>query len=166
MPDQPAPAVALAVLRARLAGLQPLQRPGEHRRVRVARAQAATAQQIAAADAQVLKSLGMPLKRAQALITLAEAACDGTFPLQRPDDVEQGVKALMNYPGIGRWTANYFALRGWQAKDIFLADDYAIKQRFAGMTPAQTRRYAERWQPFRSYALLHIWFTQAWSPEP
>jgi DNA-3-methyladenine glycosylase II len=34
------------------------------------------------------------------------------------------------------------------------------------MTPAQTRRYAERWQPFRSYALLHIWFTQAWSPEP
>lgn len=124
-----------------------------------------TAQQIAAADAQVLKSLGMPLKRAQALITLAEAACDGTFPLQKPDDVEQGVKALLNYPGIGRWTANYFALRGWQAKDIFLPDDYAIKQRFAGMTPAQTRRYAERWQPYRSYALLHIWFTQGWSPE-
>ena len=59
---------------------------------------------------------------------------------------------------------NYFALRGWQAKDVFLADDYLIKQRFAGMTPAQIRRYAERWQPWRSYALLHIWYTDGWSP--
>ena len=33
------------------------------------------------------------------------------------------------------------------------ADDYLIKQRFAGMTPAQIRRYAERWQPWLSYAL-------------
>ncbi|MBD6458213.1 hypothetical protein FMC17_20820 [Salmonella enterica subsp. enterica serovar Enteritidis] len=60
--------------------------------------------------------------------------------------------------------ANYFALRGWQAKDIFLPDDYLIKQRFAGMTPAQIRRYAERWKPWRSYALLHIWYTHGWQP--
>jgi DNA-3-methyladenine glycosylase II len=60
------------------------------------------------------------------------------------------MKALQQRPGIGRWTANYLALRGWQAKDVFLPDDYLIKQRFAGMTPAQIRRYAERWQPWRS----------------
>jgi DNA-3-methyladenine glycosylase II len=65
-------------------------------------------------------------------------------------------------PGIGRWTANYFALRGWQAKDIFLPDDYLIKQRFPGMTPAAIARYARRWQPMRSYALLHIWYTDDW----
>ena len=47
------------------------------------------------------------------------------------------MKALQQRPGIGRWTANYLALRGWQAKDVFLPDDYLIKQRFAGMTPAQ-----------------------------
>jgi DNA-3-methyladenine glycosylase II len=29
------------------------------------------------------------------------------------------MKQLQTLPGIGRWTANYFALRGWQAKDIF-----------------------------------------------
>ena len=55
-------------------------------------------------------------------------------------------------------------LRGWQAKDVFLPDDYLIKQRFAGMTPAQIRKYAQRWQPWRSYALLHIWYTEGWTP--
>jgi 3-methyladenine DNA glycosylase/8-oxoguanine DNA glycosylase len=71
---------------------------------------------------------------------------------QAPEDIDAGIKALQTRPGIGRWTANYLALRGWQAKDVFLPDDYLIKQRFAGMTPAGIRRYAERWQPWRSYA--------------
>ena len=119
---------------------------------------------LAAADPLSLKALGMPVKRAESLIHLAQSVVDGTFPLTPPDDIDAGMKALQQQPGIGRWTANYLALRGWQAKDVFLPDDYLIKQRFAGMTPAQIRRYAERWQPWRSYALLHIWYTDGWSP--
>ncbi|WP_445663495.1 DNA-3-methyladenine glycosylase 2 [Enterobacter soli] len=119
---------------------------------------------LAAADPLSLKALGMPIKRAESLIHLAQSVVDGTFPLTPPDDIDAGMKALQQRPGIGRWTANYLALRGWQAKDVFLPDDYLIKQRFAGMTPAQIRRYAERWQPWRSYALLHIWYTDGWSP--
>ncbi|EQB4444476.1 DNA-3-methyladenine glycosylase 2, partial [Pluralibacter gergoviae] len=82
-----------------------------------------------------------------------------------PEDIEQGVRTLQRLPGIGRWTASYYALRGWQAKDIFLPDDYLIKQRFPGMTPAAIRRYAERWQPWRSYALLHIWYSDGFTPD-
>lgn len=123
-----------------------------------------TAETLVQADPAALKALGMPLKRAEALINLARATLEGEFPLQPPTDIEQGVKLLQRFPGIGRWTANYLAMRGWQAKDVFLADDYAIKQRFAGMTPAQIRRYAQRWQPWRSYALLHIWYTPDWQP--
>ncbi|HDC4399948.1 TPA: DNA-3-methyladenine glycosylase 2 [Enterobacter kobei] len=121
-------------------------------------------QALAAADPLALKALGMPVKRAESLIHLAQSVVDGTFPLTPPEDVEAGMKALQQRPGIGRWTANYLALRGWQAKDVFIPDDYLIKQRFAGMTPAQIRRYAERWQPWRSYALLHIWYTDGWAP--
>lgn len=124
-----------------------------------------TPQQLAQADPLRLKSLGMPLKRAEALIHLANATLSGELPLTAPDNIEQGMKSLQSFPGIGRWTANYFALRGWQAKDVFLPDDYLIKQRFPGMTPAQIRRYAERWQPWRSYALLHIWYTDDWAPD-
>ena len=124
-----------------------------------------TPQRLAAADPQALKALGMPLKRAEALINLANAALEGTLPMTIPGDVVQAMKTLQTFPGIGRWTANYFALRGWQAKDVFLPDDYLIKQRFPGMTPAQIRRYAERWKPWRSYALLHIWYTEGWQPD-
>ncbi|MCU6670185.1 DNA-3-methyladenine glycosylase 2 [Enterobacteriaceae bacterium H4N4] len=119
---------------------------------------------LAQADPMALKALGMPVKRAESLIHLAQSAVAGQFPAQTPSDIESAMKALQTRPGIGRWTANYFALRGWQAKDVFLPDDYLIKQRFAGMTPAQIRRYATRWQPWRSYALLHIWYTEGWTP--
>ncbi|HDR2590416.1 TPA: DNA-3-methyladenine glycosylase 2 [Enterobacter ludwigii] len=119
---------------------------------------------LAAADPLALKALGMPVKRAESIVHLAQSVVDGTFPLSPPADIEAGMKALQQRPGIGRWTANYLALRGWQAKDVFLPDDYLIKQRFAGMTPAQIRRYAQRWHPWRSYALLHIWYTDGWAP--
>lgn len=116
------------------------------------------------ADPAALKTLGMPVKRGEAIVHFAQATLEGRFPLTAPADVEQAVKDLQTFPGIGRWTANYLALRGWQAKDVFLADDYLIKQRFSGMTPAQIRQYAARWQPWRSYALLHIWYTDGWQP--
>ena len=123
-----------------------------------------TPEQLAVADPLALKALGMPVKRAESLIHLAQAAIAGTLPLTPPENVEAAMKALQTFPGIGRWTANYYALRGWQAKDVFLPDDYLIKQRFPGMTPAQIRRYAERWQPWRSYALLHIWYSDGFQP--
>lgn len=118
-----------------------------------------TPEALSRADPQGLKALGMPLRRAEALIHLARAALSGELPLTAPADIDAGLRQLQTLPGIGRWTANYFALRGWQAKDIFLPDDYLIKQRFPGMTPAAIARYARRWQPMRSYALLHIWYT-------
>lgn len=123
-----------------------------------------TPQKLAALQPEQLKQLGMPLKRGEAIIHLAQLMVNGEFPLHSPVDVERGVKVLTTYPGIGRWTANYIALRGWQATDVFLPDDYLIKQRFPGMTPAQIRRYAERWKPWRSYALLHIWYSDGWVP--
>ncbi|HBQ9973252.1 DNA-3-methyladenine glycosylase 2 [Klebsiella pneumoniae] len=123
-----------------------------------------TPEALSRADPQALKALGMPLRRAEALIHLARAALSGELPLKAPADIDAGLRQLQTLPGIGRWTANYFALRGWQAKDIFLPDDYLIKQRFPGMTPAAIARYARRWQPMRSYALLHIWYTDDWIP--
>lgn len=123
-----------------------------------------TPEALSRADPQGLKALGMPLRRAEALIHLARAALSGELPLTAPADIDAGLRQLQTLPGIGRWTANYFALRGWQAKDIFLPDDYLIKQRFQGMMPAAIARYARRWQPMRSYALLHIWYTDDWAP--
>ncbi|WP_058914157.1 DNA-3-methyladenine glycosylase 2 [Entomohabitans teleogrylli] len=123
------------------------------------------AQSLARAEVAQLRALGMSLRRAQAIVQIARACEEGRFPLTAPPDVEQGMKQLIAFDGIGRWTASYFALRGWHARDVFLPDDYLIKQRFPGMTPGQIGRYARRWQPWRSYALLHIWNTADWQPD-
>ncbi|MTD42673.1 DNA-3-methyladenine glycosylase 2 [Erwinia sp. CPCC 100877] len=120
------------------------------------------ARRLASLTPEQLRPLGMPLQRARAIIHIATLCAAGDFPLTRPASVEQGIRQLMALPGIGRWTASYFALRGWQAPDVFLADDYLVKRRFVGMTPAQIHRYAERWRPWRSYALLHIWHNDGW----
>ncbi len=60
-----------------------------------------TPQRLAAADPQALKALGMPLKRAEALIHLANAALEGSLPMTIPGDVEQAMKTLQTFPGIG-----------------------------------------------------------------
>lgn len=123
------------------------------------------AEVLADCDPLAVKSVGMSLRRAETIITLAQSVVAGSFPLTPPEDTAAGLKQLMSWPGIGRWTASYFALRGWGAQDVFLEDDYLIKQRFAGMTPGQIRQYARRWAPWRSLALLHIWNNAGWQPE-
>ncbi len=63
-----------------------------------------TPQRLAAADPQALKALGMPLKRAEALIHLANAALEGGLPMTIPGDVEQAMKTLQTFrvSGAGR----------------------------------------------------------------
>lgn len=51
------------------------------------------------ADPLHLKTLGMPLKRAEALIHLAHATLEGTLATTAPADIEQGVKQLQTFPG-------------------------------------------------------------------
>ncbi|QNK33712.1 DNA-3-methyladenine glycosylase 2 [Serratia sp. JUb9] len=121
--------------------------------------------QIAALQPEMLRPLGIQLKRAAALIALARALEEGRLALDNVLDIEQGIKALTALPGIGDWTASYIAMRAWSWPDVFLSGDYLIKQRFPGMTPRQIERYAERWRPWRSYATLHLWHHDGWQPE-
>lgn len=112
-----------------------------------------------------LRGIGVQAKRAACLIGVAQAVETGALPLNSMTDVQQGVKALLAMPGIGSWTASYVAMRAWSAPDVFLGGDYLIKQRFPGMTPAKIARYAEMWQPWRTYATLHLWFNDGFTPE-
>lgn len=124
-----------------------------------------SAQRVALLQPEDLRSLGVQLKRAAALIALARSLTEGRLVLDNVLDIEAGIKALTALPGIGSWTANYIAMRAWAWPDVFLSGDYLIKQRFPAMTPRQIERYAERWRPWRSYATLHLWHNAQWQPE-
>lgn len=112
-----------------------------------------------------LRGIGVQAKRAACLIGLAQAVEEGRLPLDEMTDARDGIKMLLAMPGIGSWTASYVAMRAWSAPDVFLGGDYLIKQRFPGMTPGKIARYAEIWQPWRTYATLHLWFNNDWQPD-
>jgi len=124
-----------------------------------------TPERIAQLSVDDLRGIGVQAKRAACLIGVAKAVEEGSLPLNNMQDVTQGVKQLLAMPGIGGWTASYIAMRAWSAPDVFLGGDYLIKQRFPNMTPGKIARYAQRWQPWRTYATLHLWANNDFIPE-
>jgi AraC family transcriptional regulator of adaptative response / DNA-3-methyladenine glycosylase II len=64
--------------------------------------------------------------------------------------------------GVGEWTAQYIAMRALGESDAFLAGDVGVQRRLArpdGQRPAITDilARAERWRPWRAYAVMHLW---------
>jgi AraC family transcriptional regulator of adaptative response / DNA-3-methyladenine glycosylase II len=73
------------------------------------------------------------------------------------EDIEGTLSSMVELPGIGPWTANYIAMRGLGWSDAFPEGDLVLRQALGGATPRVCRAHAERWRPFRAYAVLHLW---------
>ncbi len=103
--------------------------------------------------------LPMPRARGRALVALATALADGTLALDRGADRDDVRETLLALPGIGPWTADYVAMRGLGDPDVFLPTDLGTRAVLArlGQDPAEAAAIADRWRPWRSYALLHLW---------
>jgi AraC family transcriptional regulator, regulatory protein of adaptative response / DNA-3-methyladenine glycosylase II len=105
--------------------------------------------------------LRMPRVRANALRALARAVLDGELDLRPGADREAATSALLELPGIGPWTASYVCMRALGDSDAFPPGDAAVRRALERLgedgRPAATQRLAERWRPWRSYALMHLW---------
>lgn len=66
-----------------------------------------------------IKSVRHAVETGRGTDSSGKCGAGGQLTNDNSGDVEQAMKTLQTFPGIGRWTANYFALRGWQAKDVF-----------------------------------------------
>jgi AraC family transcriptional regulator of adaptative response / DNA-3-methyladenine glycosylase II len=106
-------------------------------------------------------ALGMPEARGRALVGLAGALADGRIVIDAGSDRAEVQRQLVDLPGIGPWTASYIALRGLGDPDAFLAGDLGVHRALAraGLAagPAAAHRRAERWRPWRGYALQYLW---------
>ncbi len=110
------------------------------------------------------ESLPMPRARGRALVGLAAALAQGTVVLDRGPARDDVRRALLALPGIGPWTADYVAMRALGHPDVFLPTDLAVRRVLAAMagsadTDTDTVPDPERWRPWRSYALMHLWNT-------
>jgi AraC family transcriptional regulator of adaptative response / DNA-3-methyladenine glycosylase II len=105
--------------------------------------------------------LAMPSARARALLGLAAALADGELTLDAGADREEARRGLLALPGIGPWTADYIAMRALRDPDAFLPSDlgvrHALEQLGHDGRPAAAERLAERWRPYRAYAVQHLW---------
>ncbi|MQW77729.1 helix-turn-helix domain-containing protein [Nocardioides sp. dk4132] len=107
------------------------------------------------------ETLPMPRSRGRALAGLAAALAAGSPALDRGADRDDVRRALLALPGIGPWTADYVALRALGDPDVMLASDVGVRNALVGLghDPGTVLAAAERWRPWRSYALLHLWDT-------
>jgi AraC family transcriptional regulator of adaptative response / DNA-3-methyladenine glycosylase II len=103
----------------------------------------------------------MPLARARALHGALAALADGRIVLDPGADRAETVRALESLPGIGPWTSSYVVMRALGDPDAFMPTDLGVHHALAALgLPASAREataLAERWRPWRSYALHHLW---------
>ena len=103
----------------------------------------------------------MPAGRRRALIALTAALTSGELTLDPGADREEARRRLLTLPGIGPWTVEYVAMRALRDPDAFLATDLGLKRALQRLgqdsSPAAAERLAERWRPYRAYALQHLW---------
>jgi AraC family transcriptional regulator, regulatory protein of adaptative response / DNA-3-methyladenine glycosylase II len=106
-------------------------------------------------------SFRMPRSRARTLHLLCTALASGAIVLERGGDRERVRAQLLALPGIGPWTADYVLMRALGDTDVFLATDLgirrALEQLGVAADPASALALAERWRPYRSFAMQYLW---------
>ncbi len=93
-----------------------------------------------------------PMRR-NAIKTVAKVIRDGVFDWQTPVDPKALRKTLLSIPGIGAWTAEYIAMRGFHDDDAFPSTDYGLKQELVRRPKVQV----DRVRPWRAYAAASLW---------
>ncbi len=116
-----------------------------------------TPERVAQAGVEEITSLGILATRAKSIVVLAQAIAEGKISLLPGAPVELTIAQLQTLPGIGPWTAHYIAMRVLADPDVFLATDLGIRQALGETNPKRILAIAAAWQPWRSYATLHLW---------
>jgi 3-methyladenine DNA glycosylase/8-oxoguanine DNA glycosylase len=108
------------------------------------------------ADAS-LASIGLTGARAGTIRALARAVCEGRIIFERVVDSDAFLNRLCEIPGIGKWTAQYVAMRALGEPDAFPSGDLGLLHSMALGSPHQLERHAEAWRPWRAYAAMYLW---------
>ncbi len=106
-------------------------------------------------------SLGMPASRGRTPVGLGRAVAGGDLVLDRNADREQTRQRLLELRGIGPGPAGYIAMRGLGDPDVLLPGDVVVRRMLAAVGLDRSDRaaadHAERWRPWRSYVVMHLW---------
>jgi len=109
--------------------------------------------------------LSMPGARADAIRALSAAVVAGELELSGAAELGATRAALRAIPGVGAWTVEYVAMRALRDPDAFPQSDLGVRRAFAALglrdDARSIGRHADRWRPWRAYAVMHLWHLQA-----
>ncbi len=109
-----------------------------------------TAKRLLTAD---LTSLRTSEARRKAIRGVAQLVDEGGLAWEQSMPPKELRKALLSIPGIGAWTSEYVAMRGFQDDDAFPATDYGLKQELKRHPEVDVNRV----RPWRAYAATALW---------
>jgi len=64
---------------------------------------------------------------------------------------------LCEIPGIGKWTAQYVAMRALGEPDAFPSSDLGLFRALALENSRELEKRTETWRPWRAYAAMYLW---------
>jgi 3-methyladenine DNA glycosylase/8-oxoguanine DNA glycosylase len=108
------------------------------------------------ADAK-LTWIGLTGARAETIRALARAVSDGKLTFDGVVDSDALLNRLCEIPGIGKWTAQYVAMRALGEPDAFPPGDLGLLRAVGLEDSRELERHAEAWRPWRAYAAMHLW---------
>jgi DNA-3-methyladenine glycosylase II len=117
---------------------------------------------VAAATESDLRACGLSRQKIRYAQALARARIDYAALRLAPD--EEAIATLVALPGIGRWTAEVYALISLGRADVFAPGDLALQEaaRVLFDLPARPSEpalgaMAEAWRPWRAVAARALW---------
>jgi len=110
--------------------------------------------------------IGTPETRMASIRALSQAVVSGDLKLKVERDLESFQEQFCTLPGIGPWTAHYFAMRALGEPDAFPDGDVALQKAMKlalgqKLSQREMIERAESWRPWRAYATLHLWASLA-----
>lgn len=108
-----------------------------------------------------LGRIGMPRSRSATIRAFAKAVCQGQVSFEGIIATDEFLARLCEIPGIGKWTAQYIAMRALGEPDAFPSGDIGLLRALGLDNPRDLERRAEAWRPWRAYATMYLWHNAA-----
>jgi AraC family transcriptional regulator of adaptative response / DNA-3-methyladenine glycosylase II len=104
-----------------------------------------------------LGDIGLTGARVETIRALARAVCNGKIRFEGGATSESLLNQLREIAGIGKWTAQYVAMRALGEPDAFPSSDLGLLRAMALQNSYDLELRAEDWRPWRAYAAMYLW---------
>jgi DNA-3-methyladenine glycosylase II len=113
-----------------------------------------------------LREVGISIAKSNFIINLANEVISGNLDFNKISILsdDNAVKKLIEFKGIGQWTAEMFLIFSLGRADVISVNDVGIIRGTQKIYELKTRptektllKISDSWRPFRSVACWHLW---------